>query len=110
MSDAEKECRATPASTLGEQIMNPCIAKNEREWWAAAEITRLTEERDALADDRDGYVQLLTDQNTRLTAEVERLRAALNNIDTYLSNEGIDIHYVRTLARAALTQEKPNDR
>jgi hypothetical protein len=37
-------------------------------------ITRLTEERDALADDRDGYVQLLTDQNTRLTAEVEKLK------------------------------------
>lgn len=41
-----------------------------------------------------------------LRAEVERLRAALNNIDTYLSNEGIDIHFVRTLARAALAQEK----
>jgi hypothetical protein len=41
MSDAEKAYQATPASTLEEQIMNPCIAKNEREWWAAAEIERL---------------------------------------------------------------------
>jgi len=40
-------------------------------------ITRLTEERDALADDRDGYVQLLTDQNTRLTADNEKLAEAL---------------------------------
>jgi len=38
----------------------------------AVTITRLTAERDALADDRDGYVQLLTDQNNRLTAEVEQ--------------------------------------
>jgi chromosome segregation ATPase len=42
--------------------------------YAADTITRLTEERDALADDRDGYVQLLTDQNTRLTAGVEGLK------------------------------------
>jgi len=41
MSDAEKAYQATPASTLEEQIMNPCIAKNEREWWAAVEIERL---------------------------------------------------------------------
>ena len=41
MSDAEKAYQATPASTLEEEIMNPCIAKNEREWWAAAEIERL---------------------------------------------------------------------
>jgi hypothetical protein len=47
MSDAEKAYQATPASTLEEQIMNPCIAKNEREWWAAAEIERL---RAALED------------------------------------------------------------
>ncbi len=52
---------------------------------AAAEITRLTEERDALADDRDGYVQLLTDQNTRLTAGSERLRAALRECEAELN-------------------------
>ena len=40
-------------------------------------ITRLIVERDALSDDRDGYVQLLTDQNNRLTADNKKLRAAL---------------------------------
>jgi hypothetical protein len=45
---------------------------------AADTITRLTEERDALADDRDGYVQLLTDQNTRLTAEVAEYEATFD--------------------------------
>jgi hypothetical protein len=42
-----------------------------------AEVTRLNAENDFLADDRDGYVQLLTDQNARLTAENEKLKAAL---------------------------------
>ena len=44
MSDAEKAYQATPAPTLEEEIMNPCISKNEREWWAAAEIERLRTE------------------------------------------------------------------
>jgi regulator of replication initiation timing len=42
-----------------------------------AEVSRLTAENDFLADDRDGYVQLLTDQNACLTAENEKLKAAL---------------------------------
>jgi hypothetical protein len=37
-----------------------------------ATIINLTAENNLLANDRDGYVQLLTDQNTRLTAEVEQ--------------------------------------
>jgi hypothetical protein len=36
------------------------------------ENARLTAENYLLAHDRDGYVQLLTDQTTRLTAEVEQ--------------------------------------
>lgn len=44
------------------------------------EVTRLTAERDALASDRDGYVQLLTDENNKLRAENEKLRAALESI------------------------------
>jgi hypothetical protein len=53
MSDAEKAYQATPASTLEEEIMNPCIAKNEREWWAAAEIERLR----ALLKEVDDWVR-----------------------------------------------------
>ena len=42
MSDiVDKAYQATPDATLAEQIMNPCIAKNEREWWAHHEIERL---------------------------------------------------------------------
>ena len=45
MSDTlGKENRATPAATLEQQILDPTHAKNEREWWAADEITRLTAE------------------------------------------------------------------
>jgi hypothetical protein len=62
MSDAEKAYQATPASTLKEEIMNPCIAKNEREWWAAAEIERLS------------------NANDTVWADNERLRAALLKI------------------------------
>jgi len=53
-------------------------------------ITRLTAERNALAEDRDGYVQLLTDQNNRLTAEVEKLRAALSPFASTKADDGYD--------------------
>jgi hypothetical protein len=39
-----------------------------------ATIINLTAENNLLANDRDGYVQLLTDQNASLTAEVEGLK------------------------------------
>ena len=34
----------------------------------------LQRQNDLLANDRDGYVQLLTEENNKLRAEVERLR------------------------------------
>jgi predicted nuclease with TOPRIM domain len=80
MSDAEKAYQATPASTLEEQIMNPCIAKNEREWWAAAEIERLNRELDdvwnALVIQREDNASF-GDAFKRQAAEIERLRAEL---------------------------------
>ena len=51
---------ATPSDTLREQIMNPCIPKNEREWWAAREIERLTAERDAFQAERGAAAELLS--------------------------------------------------
>jgi len=72
MSDAEKAYQATPASTLEEQIMNPCIAKNEREWWAAAEIERL---RAALRDLLDASERHIF--STECQKERDAARAAL---------------------------------
>ena len=49
MSDTfEKENRATPTATLEQQILDPNHPKNDREWWAADEITRLTAENEKL--------------------------------------------------------------
>lgn len=45
MDDSSKDgFQATPASTLEQQIMDACVPKNEREHWAAREITRLRAE------------------------------------------------------------------
>ncbi len=41
-------CAATPAKKLREQILNPCVPKNEREWWAARTIDELLTEGGAL--------------------------------------------------------------
>lgn len=40
----------------------------------------LQRQNDFLANDRDGYVQLLTDEITALRAENEKLRAALSGV------------------------------
>ena len=116
MSDAEKAYQATPASTLEEEIMNPCIAKNDREWWAAAEIERLKKEALFTAD------TVLPDKD----AEIERLRAALREIDQqrYTRRNTINpdnafehaislnekLIAVMDAARAALAEEKKDDR
>ena len=56
----------TPADSLEQQIIDPSFPKNEREWWASEEITRLRAE-----------VQSLRAENARLRTANERMRAAL---------------------------------
>lgn len=41
----------TSADSLEQQIIDPSFPKNEREWWASEEITRLRAEVDALRAD-----------------------------------------------------------
>ena len=60
----------------------------------AAEIERLRVENDLLANDRDGYVALLTAQNNKL-------RAALTDI----RDHSLEL-YATGVARAALAEEK----
>jgi hypothetical protein len=42
MTTSDQSSQATPADELRRQITDPNIPKNEREWWAAQEIERLT--------------------------------------------------------------------
>lgn len=89
-----------------------------------AEITRLTAQNDFLANDRDGYIQLLTDQNTRLTAEVEqnaidleeyrrdveRLRSVTVVQETLIRRveaENESLWAVIEILQAAMTAKKP---
>jgi hypothetical protein len=51
-----KANRATPAATLEQQILDPNHPKNDREWWAADEITRLTAENEKLRDVLSGVL------------------------------------------------------
>ena len=87
----------TPADSLEQQIIDPSFPKNEREWWASEEITRLRAEVEALKAENAALASwqcLFTDGTTglyhdgcgnaqcardhlvvHLTAEVEALRA-----------------------------------
>ena len=87
----------TPADSLEQQIINPSFPKNEREWWASEEITRLRAEIEALKAENAALASwqcLFTDGTTglyhdgcgnaqcardhlvvHLTAEVAALRA-----------------------------------
>ena len=45
----------TPADSLEQQIIDPSFPKNEREWWASEEITRLRAEVEALRADAERW-------------------------------------------------------
>ena len=98
MDDAKNTYKVpTPQDSLESQIMDPNFPKNEREWWAAAEITRLRAEVEAMKAENAALASwqcLFTDGTTglyhdgcgnaqcardhlvvHLTAEVEALRA-----------------------------------
>ena len=92
MSDAEKAYQATPASTLEEQIMNPCIAKNEREWWAAAEIERLRDE-----------VERLNERNAEYIGTIDRLRRRVAETD-------VEIERLRDVLKTAIRQFEDGNR
>ena len=85
MSDDAKCYAATPAATLEQHITDSNVAKNEAEWWAYHEITRLREELDAAKRAATVYeawkfpedIQELTVANEHLREENARLRAAL---------------------------------
>ena len=67
MDDAKNTYKVpTPQDSLESQIMDPNFPKNEREWWASEEITRLRAE-----------VEALKAENARLHTANERMRAAL---------------------------------
>ena len=104
MDDAKNTYKVpTPQDSLESQIMDPNFPKNEREWWAAAEITRLRAEVEALKAENAALASwqcLFTDGTTglyhdgcgnaqcardhlvvHLTAEVEALRADAERLD-----------------------------
>ena len=50
MNDEQITAEATPAGELRRQILSQCVAKNEREWWAARTIEKLEFELNAAND------------------------------------------------------------
>lgn len=68
----------------------------------------LQRQNDFLANDRDGYVQLLTDENNKLRAEVEKFRAEVEKLRAALEEvmEWSKPHdRVHIVARAALEEK-----
>lgn len=51
----------TPADSPEQQIIDPSFPKNEREWWASEEITRLRAEVEALRNGLDSIRQYGSD-------------------------------------------------
>ena len=50
VSNEQVTASATPNGELRRQILSPCVAKNEREWWAARMIEKLEFELNAAND------------------------------------------------------------
>ena len=64
MDDAKNTYKVpTPQDSLESQIMDPNFPKNEREWWASEEITRLRAEVEALRADAERWRYINTRNN-----------------------------------------------
>ena len=112
----------TPADSLEQQIIDPSFPKNEREWWAAEEITRLRADVEALRaapqqaepvgyfvndESDDQWHQVDYEQRNGADTyplylhppadEVRRLRDALDEIESETQNVSI-----QQIARKAL--------
>ena len=85
MSETEVERLAAKATRPHDEVMaellDPCIAKTEREWAAAEEITRLTRERDDAEEARAKGVLArieevggLAERNAELLSEIRAAR------------------------------------
>ena len=70
MDDAKNTYKVpTPQDSLESQIIDPSFPKNEREWWASEEITRLRAEVEALKAENAALASwqcLFTDGTTGL--------------------------------------------
>jgi len=81
MSDEAKCYAATPAATLEQHITDSNVAKNDAEWWAHHEITRLREELNCWHEASNWPEKsplALREENARLA---EQLRLA--NVDCF---------------------------
>lgn len=65
--DPNKASQARPKASLEQEIMDPSIAKNDREWWARTEIERLRVD-----------VGLLDAECKQHVAEIKQLREELH--------------------------------
>ena len=119
MSDTfGKANRATPAATLEQKILDPNHPKNDREWWAADEITRLraeVEKLNAHIVTQRGQIDKLIMESVALTARVKELEVEVEAAKKFgggfygeAVEEGTREVY-RGFARAALSasQEAP---
>ena len=81
MDDAKNTYKVpTPQDSLESQIMDPNFPKNEREWWAAAEITRLRAEVASLTaqlQSGESFHAVAVHQRDAAWREVETLKATL---------------------------------
>lgn len=80
MGDVKNGYQATPNATLEQQMMDACAPKNEREWWAFAEIGRLRAEVASLTaqlQSGESFHAVAVRQRDAAWGEVEKLKATL---------------------------------
>jgi hypothetical protein len=108
------QCEATPSAELERQIKDPNISKNEREWWAAAEIERLT----SMCADLGRSAMELGQQLKQREAEIDRLKNERKNCPPAseseyvrrLEQENIKLRAGLALALSLSRSEKDRDR
>jgi len=108
MDEHSKPCAATLPEELSEQIMNPNVPKNEREWWAYHHIESLGAELTTLRAQNAHWENVARATNAKLGVALEAVMAVVSATRQYLPPDGISQHECISLVLEATDNPRIN--
>ena len=103
----EQSYQSTPNKILHEQLMNPNVPKNEREWYASRLIEKLQGEVESLSKSNLSLKQLAQDMAEKSNKEIARLKElGYTTLNDYREESKMRIEAEKELAQLTAKHER----